>query len=155
MSVVTRVITGKISNADVDASADIAASKLIHNQTIDVELYGPTTTVAALTKLLHIAKASGTLQSFQGIVVTPATGADRTVSIDLKKSTGGGAMTTVLSASIQFTNGSSAFGYEAGTISSATYEQGDVFEAVVTVAGAAGNQALGLLISLGVTPEYA
>jgi hypothetical protein len=155
MAVVTRVVTGKINNGDVDANADIAASKVIHNQTIDSELFGPTTSVAALTKLLHIAKSSGTIQYFRAIVVTPATGADRTVTVDLKKSTGGGAMSTVLSGTIGFTNLSTAFTDVSGTLSSADYVEGDVFEAVVTVAGAAGNQALGLLISLSVTPEYA
>lgn len=98
--------------------------------------------------MIHIARASGTLKAFEAIIATVATGADRTVTVDLQKSTGSGAFATVLSATIGFTNASAVRTIASGTISGTTFVDGDIFQIVVTVAGAAGNQAQGLLVAL-------
>lgn len=139
---------GTIIDADVNATAAIAATKVVHQFPLSVEAFGPTTTVAALEKLLHVARAAGTLVGFEAVVVTPATGADRTVTIALHKGSQGIAFATVLSSNITFDNTHAALQVRTGTISSTSYADGDVFKAVVTVAGAAGNQAIGLLITL-------
>ena len=137
---------GTVDNSDVSASAAIDASKLSHMVNVCTELYGPSTTVAALTKECYVAKGIGTLSVVRAAINgTIATGADRTVNVDLQKSTGGGAFATVLSATCAFTNGSSLRTLASGTISSTTYAAGDLFRWVVTVAGSAGNQALGLV----------
>ena len=140
--------SGSIDNDAIEAAAAIDATKVVHQQNIEVELYGPTTTVAALTKLLHTAYAAGTIVAFKAYVITPATGADRTVTVDLQKSTSGGAFATVLSAGAAFNNASSARTLASGTLSSSTYVANSLFQVVVAVAGAAGNQALGLHCTL-------
>lgn len=136
--------SGSITDTHVSGTAAISATKMVHQYAVEVELYGPTTTVAALTKLFHIAQSAGTIVAFKAFVITPATGADRTVNVDLQKSTGAGAFATVLSATAIFNNGSSARTLASGTVSSPSYIASDLFQVVVTVAGAAGNQALGL-----------
>lgn len=138
--------TSVVSNSNVASDAAIDASKLVHMVNVCTELYGPSTTVAALTKECYIAKGIGSLSSVRAAINgTIATGADRTVTVDLQKSTAGGAFATVLSGTVGFTNGSSLRTLSTGTISSATYAAGDLFRWVVTVAGAAGNQAIGLV----------
>ena len=138
-----------VTNAKVAAAAAIDASKVIHQYTIDCELFGPATTITALTKLLHIVRgATGTVVAFEGITITPATGADRTVTIDLQKSTGAGAFATILTATIGFTDDTVARTATAATLDTASLVDGDILQAVVTVAGSAGNQALGLLLTL-------
>ena len=126
----------------------IPASKVIHQIPINQELFEASTTVAALTKMLFIAGASGTLKAFEGITITPATGADRTVSVDLQKSTGGGAFATVLSTNIEMDDNTVARTVVSSVFNSTSFVDGDIFQAVVTVAGSAGNQAIGLLVTL-------
>lgn len=149
---VIQLPASSVGNADIEAAAGIAASKVVHQapgaQGAAVELFGPTTAVTALTKTLGMAYASGTLVAFTAWIEVVATGADRTVTVDLQKSTGAGAYATVLSATAGFTNASAVRTAVSGTISTTPYVAGDIFRAVVTVAGAAGNQATGLSVRL-------
>lgn len=133
-----------ITDTHVSATAAIAATKLVHQFPVQGELYGPAVTIAALTKEVHAAFAAGSIVAFKAFVITVATGADRTVNVDLQKSTAGGAFATVLSATVLFNNVSTSRTLVSGTVSTADYIAGDLFQVVVTVAGAAGNQALGL-----------
>lgn len=135
---------GSITNTAVAASAEIEATKLVHMVNPCVELYGPATTVAALTKLAYVAKGDGTLSVARAFVITPANDVSRTVTVALQKSTGGGAFATVFSGDIQFTNASTARTLVSGTFSSTAYVAGDLFQWVVTVAGGSGTQAAGL-----------
>lgn len=140
-----------ITDASIVANAGIQATKVVHQNpgvATGVQLFNPTATVTALTQTLGMAHASGTLIGFGAWVEVVATGADRTITVDLKKSTGGGAYATVLSATVGFTNGSTIRTLVSGTISSASYVAGDIFQAVVTVAGSAGAQATGLTLKL-------
>lgn len=114
--------------------------------------------VAAETgKTLHIVRgATGTIKAFQAAITgTIATGGDRTVTIDLKKSTGGGAFASVLSATIVFNSSSTLLTVTAATISSAGLVAGDILEVTVAVAGVAGNQALGLAVTLTIDEAVA
>jgi hypothetical protein len=153
-SVVARTNTPSslsVANAQVSATADSAATKLEHQMNVP---YGQPsgTAVAAETKSLFIVKgATGSIVQFEAAIIgTIATGADRTVSVDLQKSTGAGAFATVLSAPIAFNNVSVIRTLTQATISSASLVDGDILQVVVTVAGAAGNQALGLAVALTV-----
>lgn len=137
-----------ITNAAIVAAAGIEATKVVHRFPIHIELFGPAVTVTALTKLAHIASASGTIAAIEAIVITPATGADRTVTIDLQKGNQSTAFATVLSSTVGFTNSTAAREVKTGTISTSAYADGDTLELIVTVAGAAGNQALGLLVTV-------
>jgi hypothetical protein len=141
-----------IANADVSAAAGIKASKLEGEHAFS---YSATGTIAAATYYLHTVRGANLtlLNFYAAITETVATGADRTVNVDLQKSTGGGAFATVLSATIQFTNGSTARVVSSATISSAACVVGDLLRVVVTVAGAAGAQALGLIATLHVRED--
>ena len=100
---------GAIRNVDVLGNAQIAASKLQQQGTgiwSAIQLFEPATAVASVNRTLGMAYASGTLAEFAAWIEVVATGADRTITVDLQKSTGGGAYATVLSATIGFTNGS-------------------------------------------------
>lgn len=143
-----------VSNADVEANAQIAATKLQQQNTgcgNSDELFGPTTSVAALTKTIGMAYATGTILEFAAWIEVVATGADRTITVDLHKATGAGAYATILSATVGFTNASSVRTKVTGTLSSTSVVAGDVLRVVVTVSGAAGNQATGLSYRLTIT----
>lgn len=140
--------SASVVNASIaagSAGSYIDRTKVSQGFTVGGELYGPTTSVAALTKWVHIVRgATGSVVSVESAIAVVATGADRTITVDLQKSTGAGAFATILSATMGFTNGSSVRTPVAGTISSASLVDGDILQIVVTVAGAAGNQATGL-----------
>jgi hypothetical protein len=135
-------------DADIAESANIAARKTIARRSLDVELFGPTTTIAALTKLLHIARAAGTIVAVEAIITVQATGADRTVTVDLQKSTGGGAFATILSTTVNIDNTTVVRTAVLAVVSNTDLVDGDILQAVVTVAGSAGNQAQGLLLTV-------
>lgn len=148
---------GSVTNTAIAAGATgtyIDRTKVYHQYTIDAELFGPLVSVAALTKWLHIVRgAAGTIVAIEAAIAVVATGADRTITVDLHKSTGAGAFATVLSATIGFTNASAVRTPVAGTLSSSTLVDGDILEVIVTVAGSAGNQATGLTVTLTLAEE--
>lgn len=83
------------------------------------------------------------------VTETIATGADRTVNVDLQKSTGAGAFATILTATIELDNASVLRTVSTGALTGgAALVDGDLLRLVVTVAGAAGNQAEGLLVTV-------
>jgi hypothetical protein len=138
-----------INDAAILGNAKIDPTKLRHRNTIPIELFGPTTTITALTKWLYgVRGLVGTIIAFDGAIAVQATGGDRTVTVDLQKSTGGGAFATVLSVTINITSGTVIRTWVAATLSVTSLVAGDILQAVVTVAGAAGAQAQGLTLRL-------
>lgn len=134
------------SHISQDANNRIPAETVEHQFPIAKELFGPATTIANQTSWLFAANAEGELVGIDALIATAATGADRTVTIDVQKSTGGGAFATVLSTTIDIDDGTTVRTPLAATIASPTYVAGDIFQAIATVAGSAPDQALGLLL---------
>jgi hypothetical protein len=140
--------SGTVTNANVSASAAIDATKIVQ-QYMPTYQQLPSTAVVAETKDVHIARGAGTIVGLEAAITgTIATGADRTVTVDLHKGNAGAAFATVLSATIVFDNTDALRTLAQATLSTTTYADGDIFRVVVTVAGAAGNQALGLVATL-------
>jgi len=137
--------SGGVKDTNVASGAAIAASKLIHEVTSKYQ-QNSNAAVVNDNQYAHIVNgATCTLAYVKAAVDTVATGADRTVNIDLQRSTGGAAFATVLSSTILFNNASTARTVVSGAINTATLAQGDILKWVVTVAGAAGNQAIGVI----------
>lgn len=145
---------GCVADSQIAAGAPgsyVQATKLIHQDTgaaSGLMLFGPAVTITALTQTLGMARGAGTLVSFGVWIEVQATGADRTVTIDLQKSTGGGAYATVLTATIGLSNATAVRTLVTAALASAAYVAGDIFRAVVSVAGVAGAQAQGLAVQL-------
>lgn len=126
--------TGWITDSQVQANAAIAATKIIHQEQHAVQLFGSTTTVAALTLLVGgIRGTTSSLVEFWAAPITPPTTTD-TVHVDLQRSTGGAAFATTLAATIAFTSSSVARTILTATPTS-TLVQGDLLQIVVTVTG--------------------
>lgn len=151
--------SGGFSKGLFPPNMGLEANKIVRHQSVDRELFGPAVTVAALTTDVHIVK--GTTATVVGLEAaicgTIATGADRTVTIDLHKSTGAGAFATVLSSTIGFTDASVLRTAVAAVINATTgaLVDGDILRIIVTVAGSAGNQALGLVVTMTMEETYA
>jgi hypothetical protein len=89
------------------------------------------TTPTNATAWLFTADSAGVLQGFHAAVKTPGSAAS--VTVDLKKNG-----STVLSAVITLTNGSTSEQIYSASFSSVTYNIGDYFEAVLTVSSSTG-----------------
>ena len=145
---------GSIDDAAIKGAAKIQSTKLGHRNSYNLQLFEAATAITALTQtLLMIRGATGATISVSAWSEVQATGADRTVTVDLQKSTSGGAYATVLSATIGFTNTTVIRTAVGGTFSATTLVVGDILRAVVTVAGAAGAQAKGLGLTLVVDED--
>lgn len=146
---------GSIDNADIAAGADIAGTKLECHFTLPYwQVHG--TAVVAATAPLKIMRATGTLMSVEAqITGVIATGGDRTVDVDLQRSVGTGAPATMLSAAIQFTSASVLRTTATATLAATSLADGDALYMVITVAGAAGNQAQGLLVTVHIREKAA
>lgn len=139
---------GAVGNSQIDAAANIAETKLQHRH---AWTYSKNGTIVAATEYIGIMTGDGEVLSVEAAITeTIATGADRVASVDVQKSTGGGAFATILSATIDFDDASVLRAVVAGTIASAALVAGDILKVVITVAGAAGNQALGLAATVQV-----
>lgn len=104
--------------------------------------------VAAKTELIHIAKYAGIVASIEAAIDSAITG-DNTVTIDLKKSSGGGAFASVLTAALVIDSATAVRTAVAAVLDAAKddYAAGDVFEVVVSVTGT-GTQAQGLVVTV-------
>ena len=123
--------SGCVSNSNVSASAGIVASKLEH-QYQPIYAQESATTAASEVRTLFIARGAGSLTSFNvGNIVACIGGA--TIVFDLKKNG-----TTVLSGTVTINNSHTARQQVAGTISSASFISGDVFELHITASAGGG-----------------
>lgn len=130
----------------------IVASKLQGEFGLNISETG---TVVATTQYLRVIRgATATILSIEAAITeTVATGNDRTVSVDLQKSTGAAAFATVLAAPIVFNSASTARTLSQGSLSNASLIDGDLLRMVVTVAGSNGNQALGLMCTATINED--
>jgi len=139
-----------VGNSAVKAAAAIAASKLEHQWNHFEEVYVEGTTIVALaSRMIHtVTGVTGEVVAIEGWITTQATGADRTVTVDLEKSTAGGAFATILSTTVDITNSTTIRTAVAGILSDGNLVVGDMLRLVVTVAGSASAQAAGLFVSV-------
>jgi hypothetical protein len=137
---------GFLTDLMVNANALINDGKMVHRYNLEWPQTGVlTTTILNQMQVVLIAQAAGSIRNMQAAILGAiATGADRTVTVDLLRSTGGAAFATVLSAPIVFTNTSVLRALSTAVISAASYLANDFLLLNVVVAGAAGAQAQGL-----------
>ncbi len=120
---------GTIVGDKINADADIAREAGRHPIRFELKQSG---TPAASTMIVYECRVSAATVSFFRAVQAAKNTSSNTTTIDLKKSTGGGAFATILSAPIVLDSGNTDRVPEAGTISSASLVQGDLLQIVVT-----------------------
>ena len=146
--------TASITNAMVTAGAAIEATKMRRRYYLNYTQPTGTAVVAETRGLSIIRVATGTIVAVEAVVIgAGATGADRTVNVDVQKGNQSTAFATVLSSTILFNNASTLRAVSAGTLSVTSLADNDQLQVVVTVAGAAGNQAQGLLVTVTVDED--
>lgn len=134
------VPAGTVTDAMVNGSAAVSASKCQQQYSKGYnQAHGSAAASARFP--VHVARgATGTVVAFRAGVVVACIGA-ATIDVDLRKNG-----TTVLSAAIQIDSGDAAYAKVDGTLSSADYVAGDVFEVVVTATAGGGTLGQGLFV---------
>lgn len=136
-----------LGNANFGTADPLVPSKFYQPRNFEVSREG---TLANGTTKHYFGpmRTGGVLQKLEAIITETILTGDRTVTIDLKKSTGGAAFATVLSATIQFANGDTLLVKETATLSDTTFSAGDVFELSIVTAGSTGTQPAGVAVHL-------
>ena len=140
-----------VTSESISSSVPIDASKLVGSWREQRQMFAPGTEIVAVTELLGITSgATGEVVGIEAAITTQATGADRTVTVDLEKSTSGGAFATVMTTTVDITNATVIRTAVAGVVDATKIDlvDGDILQLVVTVAGAASAQAAGLIVSV-------
>ncbi len=136
-----------LGDANFSSSSPLNDSKVNHRHRMQLSQTG--TVVAAKQYFGPIRANSSLIMSVKAAITEAiATGGDRTVTIDAQRSTGGGAFSSVLTSTLVLNNASTPYVPVQATINSNTLSAGDLLMISVTVAGVAGNQALGLCVSV-------
>lgn len=128
-----------VTNAKVAGDAAIAESKLKHLH--HRQFAQPNTAAAAVTQVVHEARAAGSLLAVRAGSIAAAIG-DSTVTVDLRKNG-----STVLSGTIQLDSSNTAYISEAGGVAGAAYVAGDVFTVVITVSAGTGTLPTGVFVT--------
>jgi hypothetical protein len=135
---------GSITNAEIASSAAIGAGKVVQEFARDSRQANGAD-VASKTELIHTARAAGTIGALKVALTTAPTGGNKKFTVDLQKSTGGGAFATVLSAVVDIDNTDTSLTVVSGTLAASAYVSGDIFAIVWTASGTTGNQGQGAI----------
>lgn len=134
---------GAIDDQSVKSAANLSHTKLQHR--IGVRHSQPGTVVAAAENV-YCAYAPATVVSFKCEIDTIATGADREITVDVKKSTGGGAFASICTPKVLDDGSTARTVYDITLTGTPTLVEDDVLQVVVTVTGSAGAQGIGLMV---------
>lgn len=142
---------GSITNVKVATAAGLAASKLEHQHALHYSQADGADVADAIVPL-HIARAIGTILAVEATCLDAPSGAGadpKHFHVDLKKSTVGIPVpATVLTAPIDYVNGTPDATVLAGAIASATLADGDILVVDVDALGADGVQGQGLVVTV-------
>ena len=111
--------------------------------------------VVAASSYVYTAAAAGKLSGVDVFVDTPPAGGDKGYTLDVKKSTAGGAFTTVLSSLVTVNSSTSLRSVVAAVIASVAYVGGDSFKVDVALIGSTGSRGQGVLVTLTFDEEAA
>lgn len=129
-----------VTDASVSSTAAIQATKLFHQQ---LKSYSqPNTTATTETKVIHVARAGGSVAEFYAGSIGVCAGA-ATITIDLKKNG-----TSILSAVITLNSSNTARVAVGASVSTPNYVAGDVFEIVATATAGGGTLGTGLFAQM-------
>lgn len=143
---------GVVDNADINSDADIAYSKLQHVHHCVIEQANGSA-VADQESIVFIATAPCTILAVEIMILTAAAG-DSTVDVDVKKSTGGGAFSSILSAAEQIDSTTVVRTLVEATLSGTpTLADGDAIEIVIDATVGTGTLPQGIIVDVTIAEE--
>ena len=139
-----------VGDTQVASGANVSAAKLQHQHELHYSI-PIATLVAAETRILHIARGVGVVVAVEATIAVTPVGGTEGGTIDLQKSTAGGAPATVLTAPIAYITGTTVRTVLPGSLGSTpdiTLADGDLLFLVIAISGTGGTQAKGLAVTV-------
>ncbi len=137
-----------VTNASVADAAGIEAEKVVHQFSLDYA-QAPGSDIAAATMDLHICQAAGEVVAIQAAVTGVIASGDRSATVDVQKSTSGGAFASILTAVITLDSANTIRVPEAGTVTGGTTTTGAILRIIVVQpAGTTGTRPQGLIVTV-------
>jgi len=141
--------TSSITDANVASAAAISYLKVTHMLLADYA-QDSGADVATKTNAIYCCRsASGAVVFDVAVVVdTAPTGGDKAYTVDVKRSTGGGAFATILTGVVTVNSSSTTRSVNVASITGTTFTlvQGDILQVVVTASGSTGSQGQGVRV---------
>lgn len=141
--------TSSVTDTNVATGANISYLKLTHMVLADYA-QDSGADVATKTNVIYCCRSTLGAVVFDVAVVvdTAPTGGDKAYTVDIKRSTGGGAFSSILTGVVTVNSSSTTRSVNVASISGTTYTlvQGDILEAVVTASGSTGSQGQGVRV---------
>lgn len=143
-----------LGGTQLSTSDKVPTNKQFHERVYGALISNDTVEITAQTVTLGIVESAGLISKVSAVIPGAiATGADRTVTVNVQKSTSMGAFATVLSSNISIDTATVVRDSLQATIDTAQDDvvAGDLLRAVISVAGAASAQAKGLYVGVTIT----
>lgn len=138
-----------VTDTSVASGANISYLKLTHMVMADYA-QDSGADVATKTNVIYACRSTlgATVFDVAVIIDTAPTGGDKAYTVDVKRSTGGGAFATILTGVVTVNNSSTTRSVNVASISgtTCTLVQGDILNVVVTTSGSTGSQGQGVRV---------
>ena len=146
--------SGVILASHVADSAGMEATKLEHQHVIGYSQEDGSDVVDAIVPVYTCRGVTATIIEVEVACLDAPSGGDKKFTVDLKKANQGSPTpATVLSAVIDYVNGTNDCEVLVGTISSADLAVGDVLTVEVVASGSTGTQGQGIIITVTVRED--
>jgi hypothetical protein len=137
------IVTG--NNVSSQAAGRIQAGQVVHQFPVKTA-QADGADVVSRTEQLHIALGAGTVIDFSLALTVAPSGGNKLFTVDLQKSTGGGAFASLLTSPITVDTTKTALTRIVGALAATpTYVAGDLLRIVVVASGSTGSQGQGLI----------
>ncbi len=148
------VPNGTLLNAHIAASAGLAANKLEHQHVLHYAQDDGSDVVSAIVPIYVVRGVTATVIEIEVDCLDSPTGGDKKFTVDLQKANAGTPTpATILSAVVDYVNGTADCVVLTGTISSADLVVGDILLLVIVVSGSTGTQGQGVAVSVTVRED--
>jgi hypothetical protein len=139
--------TGSLTSAMVASAANVAEAKLQHR--VHIQYNTPDgTDITTLTTPVFLAYKGCTVLAVQALCIDNCAGGDKKFTVDVQKSTAGGAAASILTAALDFASKTDLTTYSATLSGTPTLVATDMLQVVTTVSGSTGDQGQGLIVDI-------
>ena len=149
------VPSGSINDAAIaagSAGTNISSDKVRHQFSLELNQDTGTATTAQ-TRIVHIARGPGVIVGVSAVADVAPTGGDKAATVDVKKSTAGGAFASILSAVVTLNSSSTSKVVQAGSLSVTSFVAGDLLEIVIAISGSTGSQGQGVCATVMIAED--
>lgn len=139
--------TGSITSAMIASAANVAEAKLQHRIHVQYNVADGADLTTVIMPVF-LAYKGCTVLAVQAMCIDVCEGGDKKFTVDVLKSTAGGAAASILTAALDFAGKTDLTTYSATLSGTPTLIATDMLQVTITVSGSTGNQGQGLIVDI-------